>query len=126
MNGVVVLNEFEAVVGHTFGFNWISLFICLVGVWFLIMDLFFNLKERKRGNKISLISSSTAALAFLFIFCGLLGFNLAEEVVETHYEIYMPGEVNMVEFTQHYEIVDQRGFIYTVRDLTDNEVEEGP
>lgn len=45
-------------------------------------------------------------------------------IAETQYEIYMPGEVNMVEFNERYEIIEQRGLIYTVRDLTNIEIEE--
>lgn len=119
MNGVVVLNEIEAVTGYTLGFSWLGLLFGLVAVVLIVTDFCLNYGARKKGSRVKPFTSGVFAFVVLCTFFGVLNFCTGKEITEPQYEIYMPGEVNMTEFTKHYEIVDQRGLIYTVRDLTE-------
>lgn len=40
---------------------------------------------------------------------------------ETHYKVTISDEVSMNEFLSKYEIIDQEGKIYTVREIEDGE-----
>ena len=119
MNGIVILNEVEAVIGHTLGFSWCGLIFSLGCVALLVIDFCFNYKAKKNGSRVKPFTSGVLCFVALGLILGALNFLNAKEITEPQYEIYVPGEVNMVEFTKHYEIVDQRGLIYTVRDLTE-------
>lgn len=43
------------------------------------------------------------------------------EVYETHYKVSISDEVSMNEFLEEYEIIDQEGKIYTVKEKADKE-----
>lgn len=56
-----------------------------------------------------------------FIFGIILGALIGEissvpEVYETHYKVLISDEVSMNEFLEEYEIIDQEGKIYTVKE----------
>lgn len=56
-----------------------------------------------------------------FIFGIILGALTGEissvpEVYETHYKVFVSDETSINEFFEHYEIIDQEGKIYTVKE----------
>lgn len=124
MNGVVILNEIEAVVGHTWGFSLCGVLLIILGIISIGIDIYFRIKNKTKDKNTKLLSKAGVTVALVPILMGATLFMTGEAITETQYEIYMPGEVNMVEFNERYEIVGQRGLIYTVRDLTNIEIEE--
>lgn len=82
------------------------------------------------GTIISAVDSEIEWMFFgtcIGIILGLLLGALASntcstpEVYETHYKVLISDEVSMNEFLEHYEIVDQEGKIYTVKERTEVE-----
>ena len=124
MNGVVILNEIEAVVSHTWGFSPCGILLIILGIISIGMDIYFGIKNKTKDKNTKLLSKAGVIVALVPILMGTTLFMTGKTITETQYEIYMPGEVNMVEFNERYEIVEQHGLIYTVRDLTNIEIEE--
>lgn len=61
---------------------------------------------------------------FIGMFIGyLFGHNISgiPAEYETHYKVVISDEVSMTEFYEHYEVIDQDGKIFTVREKTDEE-----
>lgn len=113
MTGVEILATEEVVMA--FGFNWVMFLITtfvfmavftIVG-WAVDPDNYVN------GWLIGLLMGGVAAIAL-----GLsLGYATGEPTeYETQYKVTISDEVSMNEFLEHYEIIDQGGKIYTVRE----------
>lgn len=117
MNGVVILNEIEAVIDHTIGFSVLGTLMIIWGLILIGVEIFLVSKKRIGKKDFNLIAP------LCIIFMGATLFLNAKPVTETQYEIYVPGEINMREFSEKYEITGRRGLIYTVRDM-EFEIEE--
>lgn len=115
MNGVEILNSVQ--VASELAFNWIWFWvgfgiifgICMsIGIWCVATDM----------CEWQLIPS---CLFLGIIFGSILGVTLGRGMsnptsYETHYEVIIDDTVSMNEFMDRYEIVDQEGRIYTVRE----------
>lgn len=116
MQGVNILNQFEVVTEYTF--NWKSFWVgLLVGaVIGLICAIIFGSQEGDRG------AFGTGCAFFIpIISIGIALFSawvLVPKPIswETHYEVSVTEEVNMIEFMKTYEILGTRGSIYTVKE----------
>lgn len=53
------------------------------------------------------------------IVCGIGSCINTDEVIDTKYEVIISDEVSLSEFYEHYEVIDQDGKIFTVREKTD-------
>lgn len=116
MTGVEILATEQVAVA--FGFDWTTFICCgaLSGLllalvlWGLSANYCFNI-----GGTIAMI-----IVGFLMgmIIGVVAGFNTdgAPAAYETHYKMLVYDEVPMNEFLERYEIVDQEGKIYTVRE----------
>ena len=116
MQGVNILNEFQVVTDYTF--NWKSFLIGLLigAVIGLICAIIFGCIEVEWA-------AFGWGCAFFIPIIGILIACLGAWILvpkpiawETHYEVSITEEVNMVEFMETYEIVETRGSIYTVRE----------
>ena len=64
---------------------------------------------------------------FIGLICGLLlgaimgDISSTPKKSETHYKVLISDEVSMNEFLGHYEIVDQEGKIYTVKERVEED-----
>ena len=116
MNGVNILNSFEVVVESIFSWKsfWIGL---LIGAGIgLICAIIFGAQEedwRAFGFGCACFIPAIGILVAL-----LAGAVIAPKpsIYETHYEVSITEDVNMVEFMDTYEIIETRGSIYTVRE----------
>lgn len=61
-----------------------------------------------------LIVCVLAIVAIVLMFIGLLA--ETDEIIDTTYQVTISDDVNFVEFNEKYEIIDQEGRIYTVRE----------
>lgn len=118
MQGVEILTSAQVAIG--FAFNW-SAFWITFGIIFIILCgagicsfLFDDLDE-----------GIIPAMSIVGIVFGILfGCLCAEEVCpkpvnyETQYKVTISDEVSMTEFYEHYEVIEQDGKIFTVREKT--------
>ena len=116
MDGVNILNEFEVVTKTVF--SWES-FCCgaLGGVIIgLVVAVIFGLAE---GDWLAFFVGIIVFCTFLGLLVGFLAgviTNPKAVEYETRYEVSIDENVNMQEFMDKYEIIETRGFIYTVRE----------
>jgi MFS family permease len=116
MTGVEILAMEEVVVGTAF--NWLAFWITLgilAGVGLLVGFLSSFSGWGFEWNRF-------IQIWILFLILGILsgvlaGFLAATPAkTETHYKALISYEVSMNEFLEQYEIVDQEGKIYTIKE----------
>ena len=114
MNGVEILSQSEVVAATTFndtaccvafGIS-MTIFIGL-GIWWAFAagkaDLFF-------------ITALGGLIISTLIACGIVDATSNPIAYETHYKVTIDDSVSMNEFNEKYEILDQEGKIYTVKE----------
>ena len=117
MTGVEILAMEEVVASSTF--NWLTFWIVVAicaGVG-LVAGVIVGLIENEVIPSVVLFILTTI---FGLMFGAIAG---AEDSIpteyETQYKVTISDEVPMNEFLERYEIVDQEGKIYTVREIKD-------
>lgn len=116
MQGVNILNEFQVVTDYTF--NWKSFWIGLLigAVIGLICAIILGCIEVDWAA-FGWGCASFIPIIGILISCFGAWILVPKPIAwETHYEVSITEEVNMVEFMETYEIVETRGSIYTVRE----------
>ena len=116
MEGVQILNQFEVVTKEVFSWNsfwWGALIGAIVG---LVAATIGGLNEA--GWTTFFIDLGIFGTTFALLIGIIGGAVLKPKPVEyeTHYEVSIDSNVSMTEFMDKYEIIDTRGFIYTVRE----------
>ena len=119
MTGVEILAMEEVATAFEFGWFgfWIIFGFCsIVGaIWSIINTL--------TGEYEWVIIPFTIVIAMLMgvVFGGLLGMQTNGEptAYETQYKVTVSDEVPMNEFLKRYEIIDQEGKVYTIRERDD-------
>ena len=119
MSGVEILATEE--VATAFGFCWLGFLLVLIlgGCAALAVGIAAWVKDGK-DNGIPVICLTLPIVIVLAIFAGITG-NGEPTKYETHYEVTISEDVSMIEFLEKYEVVDQRGKIFVVKEI--NEVE---
>lgn len=113
MTGVEVLATEEVVTGWSF--NWLGFVLTFVAAIFVTALVFIN--------KCETIKEFLQSVVVFGGIAGLLcGFLIGEAAVipvkyETHHKVVFSDEISLNEFLERYEIIDQEGRIYTIREL---------
>ena len=118
MTGVEILATEQ--VATAFGFGWEVFWIAGLLIGIVLALAFWGLAECNylgTGGTIAMV-----IIGFLIgmgVFGTLIGFTTdgAPTAYETHYKVTISDEVPMNEFLEHYEIVDQEGKIFVVREV---------
>ena len=116
MNGVEILSSNEVAVAWE-SWNWTNFWV-VIGVTF-VGAVFFGFigGVEKNDSKFGLI-----VFVVVFTVCGLIfgpivGLATGEPTeYETHYKVTIDDSVSMNEFLDKYEILNQEGKIYTVKE----------
>ena len=119
LKGVTILNSYDVTSPEWYGTFFLLLFLVFVSISgiALIVYIFRNSKQRKDAFVPSFIIS---IFTLLGIFVSIHGFtHLLENKYQTRYEVTISDEVNFNEFNSKYEIVTQKGLIYTIIEKTD-------
>lgn len=118
MTGVEILSTAEVAV--VFGFCWVGF------IWLIIAGIVYGFLTVFAGDNLPL-----AVFVFMFVLAiaFIIGFVGEGEptAYETQYKVTVSDEVSMNEFLARYEIIDQEGKVYTVRqrdDYVEPETEE--
>lgn len=111
MNGIEILSSFEYVTKY--GWNpWI--FAALSGITVLLAFVFYFAK-----NEYFIFVIVIGLLASIIVSSPVCGSTPTE--YETRYKVIIDNTVSLNEFFETYEIVDQEGRIYTVREIKKGE-----
>lgn len=113
MTGVEILASEEVVMASSF--NWGVFTIVTLGLMavFALVGWAADPDNYVNGWLIGISIGSVLAIV-IGLFLGAIAGEPTE--YETHYKITISDEVSMNEFLEHYEIIDQEGKIYTVRE----------
>lgn len=115
MTGIEILATQEIVT--KFAFNWDAFWITfsvILGM-FVLLGIFISLSSYDQSNLICVIAAGVAIGMFIGAVVG--GEVLRTPVTyKTQYKVTISDEVSMNDFLERYEIVDQEGKIYTVRE----------
>ena len=114
MNGVEILASSEVVIETTF--NWAAFLIpfgivvaLFVGIGFLFSWMY--------NDKWNILIGMILGIAFGCVFGWACGLGFGNPVAyENQYKVIISDEVHMNSFLERYEILDQEGKIYTVRE----------
>ena len=113
MQGVEILTS--AQVAIEWSYNWIAFWWALgIVVVFVFMVGLLEANEPVLGLIIGVM--------FGLVLAGCCGALFRETInYETQYKVTVSDEVSMTEFYEHYEVIEQDGKIFTVREKDNNE-----
>lgn len=114
MTGVEILASKEIVVETVF--NWTAFWICagIVFVFFIAMGLFLSVNENNYSN---LFICFVIGIGMGVLFGSILGVGFGTPAAyETQYDVIISPEVSMAEFYERYEVIEQDGRIFTIRE----------
>jgi ABC-type uncharacterized transport system permease subunit len=116
MEGVQILNQFEVVTETAF--NWHSFWIgALIGLGVAVIAGFiFGVSVDSWSAFFAMSGTLAICLSILIGWSAGKVLDPLPTAYETYYEVAINEEVNMREFMCKYEILETRGFIYTVRE----------
>ena len=115
MEGVIILDTFETVIGHQPAFTLAS-WLCLAGfIIFFIIGIIATSNCRSEAGFFGFVAVVCATAMILFTM-------LANPIKETRYEAYIFPNVNFGDFQEHYEIVRQDGGSYIIREVDNEEL----
>lgn len=113
MTGVEILATEE--VAETFGWSW-PVFLIIFGIVVIFTTVFAGISCRTELGNGSFLFGATIGI----LMGALLGSVCASKAnamgYETQYKVIIDNSVSMNEFNEKYEIIDQEGKIYTVRE----------
>ena len=119
LKGITILNSYDIIIPewHDTIFSAIVFSFVAVSGIALIIYLLLDSKRIKDALTPSVI---IVLFTLLGIFGSIHGFtHLPENKYQTRYEVTISDEVNFNEFNSKYEIVTQKGLIYTIIEKSD-------
>jgi hypothetical protein len=118
MTGVEILATEE--VATAFAFSWENFWIGFAIIMFVgfFIGLLASLSQ---DDFLGLVIGGTLGAIFGVIVGVGIGVDGLPTEYETQYKVTISDEVSMNDFLEKYEIVDQEGKIYTVREIEDGE-----
>lgn len=107
MEGITVLSENELMVVP----NWVDI-IMLVGMIIMLSSLVVAVKMSSIYFSVILCVIGIV----LTIVCIFGNLTIRKPTGKYEYKVTISDEVNLVEFNEKYEIINQEGLIYTIRE----------
>ena len=119
MTGVEILTSAEIVSAAVF--NWTAFWITF-GVVFAMIELVAIGMWLSGDSDVSVIPSFAIFSVVLGVTLGGLSGKICETptAYETQYKVTISDEVSMSDFYEHYEVIEQDGKIFTVREKTND------
>ena len=117
IDGITVLSQSEITTQPCWIwiFLFVSWFVIILGVVLVIICASFN---KKIGTKLATISTFLGiVLFFIDWLCGII---ITVPTGKYEYKVTISDEVNFVEFNNKYEIIDQDGLIYIIKEKESN------
>lgn len=131
MNGISILNTFEVVTAYKPTWSWTIfaialvlafIFIGFVSAFFINTSTFGKKYARKWKDKYRFIIGLIRIIVTIIlslaasILCGFAGGDKVPKTIETRYEVLVSDDISFKEFNTYYEVIEQRGEIYVIRE----------
>lgn len=114
MSGVEILNQTN--VYYNEGKFWIFLLVLSLGLFAGLVPAIFEWRDGFIASGILAISIGLICGAFFGIIGYVASIDTTDELSHVEYKVIVSDEVNFTDFMEKYEIVDQEGQIYTVKE----------
>ena len=122
MDGITILNTITENVSNTAGFVVLLIFsIVVIILSFIAIIICSDKFSEFNGFVIAFIITGIAGISFLIV--SILELNTPPQEPQTLYEVTISDEVSFKDFTSKYEIIEQRGEIYIVKERQTNNKE---
>lgn len=119
MQGVEILTSTKVVTDTAY--NWAAYWIG-AGCTFVFMELIITsliYKDATTFKELLLETTVLSIFASLVVSIGCGFINGKPTAYETQHKVTISDEVSMTEFYEHYEVIEQDGRIFTVREKKD-------
>ena len=114
MDGITVLSQSEIMVIP----NWTYIITIIALIAFVVsMIISFNVRNKIIETIFGISSICCSFLLVIGLFCMIL---IEVGTDKYTYKVTISDEVNFVEFNNKYEIIDQDGLIYTIKEKESN------
>ena len=139
MSGISILNTFEVVTAYKPTWSWTIfaivlvltfIFIGFISTFFINTNNFGKKFAKKPKEKRRFIIGLTRIIVTIVlslaisIFCGFAIKDKTPKTTETRYEVLISDNMSFKEFHANYEIIEQRGEIYVIRERDNYEQRE--
>ena len=122
MDGVTILNTITENVSNTAYLVVLLIFSIIVTILSFIAIIAVSNKFSKFDNFI-IAFVITGIAGILFVIVLILELNAPPQEPQTLYEVTISDEVSFKDFTSKYDIIEQRGEIYVVKERERNDKE---
>lgn len=116
VEGIEILSQSE--VGCGVAVHWTPVIVVtIIATIALFATIIIFIDPIDYKDWFSIIVLTSMCSMFIFLVTTLIAVIVAKpKTYETHYKVTISDEVSMNEFLEQYEIVDQEGKIYTIKD----------
>lgn len=122
MDGVTILNTITENVSNTAGLV-VALIFSIVVIISSFIAIIVVSDKFSEFNGFVIAYIITGIVGILFVILLILELNTQPQEPQTLYEITISDEVSFKDFTSKYEIIEQRGEIYVVKERERNDKE---
>ena len=114
MEGIKILSVEEVVNKTQFNLEIALIVAIIVSLIFIIVGIFISIKEHDWRNLLLIFGASL----FVSLCLATIAGSAFEKPVEytTQYKVIISNEVSFVDFYEKYEIIEQDGEIFTIRE----------
>ena len=111
MDGVIVLKTFETRIGYAHGPTWLGITFLIIAISIFLYGVIAGvLKQDYDCIGLSFL------ISLVFLLITLIPWGASTPIYETRQQVYITEQIDMNEFYQHYEIVEQDGVTLIVRE----------
>lgn len=118
MSGIEILNQYEVVVETTLNAAAFWIVFGITAALIIGIGIFLYASD---SCSVGIIPAMAVVGLIVGFVCGMAFGRIAEIPIkyETRYEVQISDDVSMSEFTKKYEVIDQRGSIFIIREKTE-------
>ena len=121
MEGVTILNQYEVVLEKAFSWPTFWLIVGIAAVASAAISFLTCLSEGDMSWELILVVTIFATVILGGIVGTLVGYDRGDPIkTTTEYQVIITDDVSMSDFMNKYEIIEQEGLIYTVREKSND------
>ena len=118
LKGITILNSYDVITPEWNDKIFSAVVFSLVAVSGIALIIYLLLDSKRIKDALT-PSVIIGLFTLLGIFVSIYGFTHLPDKYQTRYEVTISDEVNFNEFNSKYEVVEQKGLIYTIIEKTD-------